>query len=60
MRTRLGENDMYAKIQNVSVGELVLPEFKLRLGEVATVPYTAKLADYVARKFIKILQIVNR
>lgn len=51
---------MYAKIQNVSVGELVLPEFKLRLGEVATVPYTAKLADYVARKFIKILQIVNK
>jgi hypothetical protein len=50
---------MQAIIQNISVGELIVPEFKLRLGETAKVPYTAKLQEYAARKLIKILGIVN-
>lgn len=51
--------NMFAVIQNVSVGEIIVPEFKLRLGEVAKVPYTTRLQEYVARKLIKIIKIVN-
>lgn len=50
---------MHAVIQNLSVGEIIVPEFHLRLGEVAKVPYTTKLQEYVARKLIKIISIVN-
>ena len=50
---------MYAVIQNMTVGELVVPEFTLRLGEVAQVRYTTMLQEYVARKLIKIIKIVN-
>ena len=51
---------MYAIIKNITVGELSLPEFSLRLGATLKVPYSRKLQEYVARKLIKIVQIVNK
>ena len=47
-----------AVIQNITLGNIAFPEFKLGVNATTQVLLSQKIRDYAAEKFIKIIKII--